>query len=63
MNTDDTPPLGPSAPRSVNEVGIEREIKALKAMVMAEAAAAVGMIEQASEALLNRDETLARIVI
>ncbi|MFN7786720.1 MAG: phosphate signaling complex protein PhoU [bacterium] len=63
MNTDDTPLLGPLAPRSSNEVGIEREIKALKAMVMAEAAAAVGMIEQASEALLNRDETLARIVI
>lgn len=63
MNYSDTPPIGPSAPKSMNDVSIEREIKALKAMVMAEAAAAIGMIEQASEALLNRDETLARIVI
>lgn len=59
---DDTPPLTPFAPRE-NDVSIERELKRLKAMVMAEAGTAVGMVEQAAEALIRADETMARIVI
>ncbi len=52
-----------SAARTAHEVTIEREIKALKTMLMQEAAAAVGMLEQASEALLKSDEISARVVI
>ncbi|MFT3686561.1 MAG: phosphate signaling complex protein PhoU [Phycisphaerales bacterium] len=59
---DDQPLLG--APRtSGHEVVIEREIKHLRTMILAEAAAAIGMVEQASEALINLDENSARYVI
>ncbi|MCU0688331.1 MAG: phosphate signaling complex protein PhoU [Phycisphaerales bacterium] len=58
----DVPPLNPSAPRA-SQISIEREIRTLKEMVMAEAATAVGMVEQAAEALIKGDETMARVVI
>lgn len=59
---DDQPILG--SPRvSGNEVTIEREIKQLRTMILQEAAAAIGMVEQACEALMNLDENAARQVI
>jgi phosphate transport system protein len=59
---DDTPVLG--APRAGGqEVVIEREIKHLRTMILAEAATAIGMVEQACEALVNLDENSARNVI
>jgi phosphate transport system protein len=59
---DDQPMLG--VPRgSGHEVVIEREIKNLRTMILAEAATAIGMVEQAAEALVTLDETSARIVI
>ncbi len=59
---DDQPILG--MPRANgNEVVIERELKNLRTMILAEAATAIGMVEQACESLVNLDETSARIVI
>jgi phosphate transport system protein len=59
---DDQPMLG--VPRSGgHEVVIEREIKQLRGMILAEAATAIGMVEQAAEALVNLDENSARNVI
>ncbi|MBY0308424.1 MAG: phosphate signaling complex protein PhoU [Phycisphaerales bacterium] len=58
----DQPMLG--SPRANgHEVLIEREIKNLRTMILAEAAAAIGMVEQASEALISLDEDSARNVI
>jgi phosphate transport system protein len=59
---DDTPVLGVPRPNG-QEVVIEREIKQLRTMILAEAAAAIGMVEQACEALINLDENSARNVI
>jgi phosphate transport system protein len=44
-------------------MSIEKEIKNLKTQVAEEAATAVGMVEQACDALLTQDETMARIVV
>lgn len=52
-----------AASRPQQEITIAREIRGLRDMVMAEAAAAVGMVEQATEALVKRDEASARAVI
>lgn len=46
-----------------HEVVIEREIKLLRGMILAEAATAIGMVEQAAEALVALDDNTARIVI
>lgn len=58
-----TPPGPDGSSRPVPELTIAREIRRLRDMVMAEAAAAVGMVEQAAEALVRRDEAIARAVI
>lgn len=62
MPTSD-PSSSPSPPQTAHEITIEREIKQLKTMILAEAATAIGMIEQAAEALVSIDETAARMVI
>jgi len=56
-------PSNDQSPRPPHEGTIAREIRLLRDMVMAEAATAVGMIEQACEALVNHDDVSARAVI
>lgn len=52
-----------SRPRSAKEIQLERELRNLKTLLVGEAVQAIGMLEQAADALVRLDVELARKII
>jgi phosphate transport system protein len=61
-NSGNIPPAGGPS-RSAREITLERELRTLKDLVLQEAVQAVGMLEQATDALMRSDVVQARLVI